>query len=133
MQLFDRFRPLRGEHRQLGREAERLAARHLKKQNYRILARNLRQRHGEIDLIAIDQDGPTLVIVEVKAGQADAPIAPELRVGPAKQRKLISLAATLARSHRLTHSAWRFDVVAVEYHQGKPPLIRHYANAFEVR
>ncbi|HUB75799.1 MAG TPA: YraN family protein, partial [Solirubrobacteraceae bacterium] len=50
--------------RALGRRGERLAAAHLQRLGFAILARNVRTRHGEIDLIACD--GETLTFVEVK-------------------------------------------------------------------
>jgi putative endonuclease len=48
----------------LGRHGEDLAAEHLRKAGYRILERNVRTRHGEIDIIA--EDGECLVFVEVE-------------------------------------------------------------------
>lgn len=50
---------------QVGREGEARAAEFLKAEGYEILARNLRYRIGEIDLVAW-RDG-VLVFVEVKA------------------------------------------------------------------
>jgi putative endonuclease len=52
------------ERRRLGRRGEQLAAEHLERLGFRILDRNVRTRHGEIDLIAFD--GRTLVFAEVK-------------------------------------------------------------------
>ncbi len=53
------------DHRQrLGRLGEDLAAAHLERLGFTIVARNHRTRHGEIDLVACD--GRTLVICEVK-------------------------------------------------------------------
>ncbi|WP_372789489.1 YraN family protein [Paraconexibacter sp.] len=53
------------DHRQrLGRLGEDLAAAHLERLGFAIVARNHRTRHGEIDLIACDER--TLVICEVK-------------------------------------------------------------------
>ena len=49
---------------QLGRLGERLAAEHLERLGYRILARNHRTRYGELDLVAADEQ--TLVFCEVK-------------------------------------------------------------------
>ena len=50
---------------QVGREGEARAADFLKAEGYELLARNLRYRVGEIDLVAWRQG--TLVFVEVKA------------------------------------------------------------------
>lgn len=49
----------------LGQHGERLAAQHLERLGYEVVARNHRTRYGEIDLVAADAD--TLVIVEVKS------------------------------------------------------------------
>lgn len=48
----------------MGREGEARAARYLEQQGLRIVARNVRTRGGEIDLVA--RDGGTLVLVEVR-------------------------------------------------------------------
>jgi putative endonuclease len=54
--------------RRLGRLGEELAAAHLERLGFTVLARNVRTRHGEIDLIVFD--GRTLVFAEVKTRQA---------------------------------------------------------------
>ncbi len=54
--------------RSLGRLGEELAAAHLQRRGFHVLARNERTRHGEIDLIAFD--GRALVFVEVKTRHA---------------------------------------------------------------
>ncbi len=52
----------------LGRLGEDLAAAHLERLGYTVLARNHRTRHGELDIVATD--GGTLVFVEVKTRRA---------------------------------------------------------------
>jgi putative endonuclease len=47
-----------------GHAAEALAALHLRDRGLSIVERNVRSRHGEIDLVA--RDGATLVFVEVR-------------------------------------------------------------------
>jgi len=118
-------------HRALGPRGEHVAARFLKRRGYRILARNVRNRCGEIDLVALPPDTPrTLVIVEVKAGVTGM-FPPEVHVNRAKQRKLIALSAQLLRAQRLTDHRVRYDVVAVEFPPRGKPVIRHHAGAFE--
>ena len=68
----------------LGRAGERLAAEHLERLGYRIVARNHRTRFGEIDLIA--DDGKTLVIVEVKTRRGRG--RPWDALGERKQRQV---------------------------------------------
>jgi putative endonuclease len=54
--------------RALGTLGEDIAAAHLRRLGFVLLARNVRTRHGEIDLIAFD--GQTLVFAEVKTRRA---------------------------------------------------------------
>ncbi|MGH2913204.1 MAG: YraN family protein [Solirubrobacteraceae bacterium] len=54
--------------RQLGTLGEDLAVGHFRRLGFVIVARNVRTRHGEIDLIAFD--GTTLVFAEVKTRRA---------------------------------------------------------------
>lgn len=116
-----------------GRRGERVAARHLKKQGYRVLAMNVSNRQGEVDILAEAPDGRTMVIVEVKASEqteADSP-RPEVHVNRAKQRQLAALATQLARRHRFTDRPIRFDVIGVDLCDGKQPVVRHHEAAFE--
>jgi putative endonuclease len=54
----------------VGAQAEALAARHLSARGLAIVARNVRNRFGEIDLVA--RDGDTLVFVEVRLRRSAA-------------------------------------------------------------
>ena len=49
---------------ELGRHGEELACRELRRRGYAIVARRYRTRHGEIDIVAMDEG--VLVFVEVK-------------------------------------------------------------------
>jgi putative endonuclease len=55
--------------RRLGALGEQIAAEHLRRLGFVIVERNVRTRHGEIDLIAVDGEG-TLVFAEVKTRRA---------------------------------------------------------------
>ena len=50
----------------LGRYAEDLAAKYLVKTGFRVLARNVKNQYGELDIIAADCAEKELVIVEVR-------------------------------------------------------------------
>ncbi|MEM6552046.1 MAG: YraN family protein [Planctomycetota bacterium] len=121
-----------------GPRGEAIVARFLKRRGYRILQRNARNRFGEVDLLTLDPDQRTLVLVEVKAREvpdaspAATDLLPEWRVTPQKQRRLTALAAQLARQHQWTNRPWRFDVVGIDL-PPKPhkPMIRHHPAAFE--
>lgn len=95
----------------LGRLGEELAARALVARGYRIRERNWRCPAGELDIVA--GDGDVLAFVEVKTRRGRKFGTPEEAVTPAKQAKLIELAATYVQESDWPGD-WRIDVVAVE-------------------
>lgn len=116
--------------RSLGAQGEREAVRLLKAGGYDILGLNLRfggnadgnGAWGEIDVLAQDPDGRTIVLVEVKtrrraAGSAGASarVAPEASVTQAKARKLVRLMDAVVRANGWQQRPKRIDVVAVEF------------------
>ena len=110
-----------------GREGEALAARHLEARGYRILARGYRTRFGELDLIAAS--GSLLVFVEVKTRRGDAFGPPAAAVHPAKQARLVRLAAHFLAARGAHDSPCRFDVIAVTL-GGRAPVLEHIEDAF---
>jgi putative endonuclease len=96
----------------LGRLGEDLAAGHLERLGYDILARRHRTRFGEIDLIA--SDGVWLVFVEVKARRAGA-TGPWAALDENKRMQVRRMAAAyLAEVHdRPRGLEVRFDAVGV--------------------
>lgn len=115
-----------------GPRGERAAERFLRRQGYKVLARNLRTKLGEIDLLMLSPDRRYAVLVEVKASEnRSSVVLPEHRVGGAKQLKLTALAYKLKQQHKLDGLGLRFDVVGVDLRDGKKPEVRHYVGAFE--
>ncbi|MCA9070013.1 MAG: YraN family protein [Planctomycetaceae bacterium] len=115
--------------RWLGNRGERKAARFLRRQGFRILARQYANRHGEIDLIA--RDGDFIVFVEVKTRRSDAAGLPVEAVTTDKQRKLTKTALVWLKRRGLLESRCRFDVVSIVWPEdSKTPQITHYKNAF---
>ncbi|MGB8645369.1 MAG: YraN family protein [Anaerolineae bacterium] len=116
----------------LGDSAERVAALYLEEHGFRILARNVRTREGEIDLIAEDADG--LAFVEVKARRGTSYGSPEEAITPRKQLQLVRLAdAFMAREAALAGRPWRIDVVAIELDRaGKVVRLNHIKNAVQL-
>lgn len=105
-------KPIKVARQGLGRTGERLAAEELTRQGYRIIERNFRCQHGEIDLIAEDADD--LVFVEVKTRRGNAYGLPEDAVTLRKQQKLVQVATYYLDLHECSERSWRIDVVAVQ-------------------
>jgi putative endonuclease len=116
--------------RPVGQLGEALAARYLERRGFEILARNLRSRLGEIDLIA--REGRTLVFVEVKARRGRGGDPPQAAVDGRKQARLARLAVAYLARERASDRACRFDVVAVTLEAGDAARIEHFPGAFAV-
>jgi putative endonuclease len=106
--------PIDAESRQLrGKAAENLAVAYLKAQGLAVLARNLRCKGGELDILC--RDGTVLVVVEVRqrsSAQFGGALASVTRQ---KQRRIIHA----TRFHLQRHDDWRrcvlrFDVIGLD-------------------
>ena len=118
----------------LGQRGERLAAKHLKRQGLKILARNYRCPVGEADLIALDRStkrlgAETIVFVEVKSRSSDKYTDPESAVNADKKRRLRKVANYYVQRRGAHEYNIRFDIVAVIF-SGEKPVIRHTPDAF---
>lgn len=121
-------KPVQAARQGLGRTGERLAADALMNKGYRILERNFRCRHGEIDLVAEDEHD--LIFVEVKARRGTTFGLPEDALTYFKRRKLLELASYYLDLHACADRSWRIDVVAVQFSSGgKLEEIRIYQHA----
>lgn len=94
---------------------------------YKILERNYRYEHGEIDLIA--QDGDELVFVEVKSRRSKLFGTPEDGMTDKKEEHIREAAEGYLYEKNIENRVCRFDVVAVEFHDDVAN-IRHTQDAF---
>jgi putative endonuclease len=109
-----------------GARGEERAAEYLRGRGWDILARNVRSRRGEVDLVAGRDD--MIAFVEVKAWEALGPADLEYAIGPAKRRRIRDAARLfLSRRPDLAGRRARFDVVLLA---GDPPRVRHLEDAF---
>ncbi len=117
------------EKRRIGTLGEKIAAKHLKKQGYKILEKNFVAEGCEIDIIA--KDGDTVVFVEVKTRsfKEDEVLSPAAAVTPDKQRKIIKAAKCYA-AYNARDKALRLDVIEVILNETAANEINHIKNAF---
>jgi putative endonuclease len=94
-----------------GKKSESIAVKFLKKQGYKILEQNYRNKLGEIDIIA--KDKKTLVFVEVKARRSPHFGNPKWAITPKKKRKISMVALYYLKATRQSGIKARFDVVAI--------------------
>ena len=115
--------------RQTGAAAEAAAAAFLEGAGLRVIERNVRFAHGEIDLIC--RDGEVLVFVEVKSRRARWGDGPAAAVSALKQWRLTRLAQHYLKWRRLGEPRCRFDVVAVTVEDDGASTVRHLRGAFD--
>lgn len=113
----------------LGKLGEEQAVARLKKEGYRVLARNYRNTFGEIDIIA--RDGKTLCFVEVRTRTKDWHGHPFESISSMKQRKIIRAARGYLTARDTDDIDARFDVVAVVPQENGGFTVELIKNAFD--
>ena len=107
--------------RAVGRSAEAAAAQALAARGYAVVARNVRSRTGEIDLVC--RDGATFVFCEVKARRPSGFGVAAEALTAVKRRRLARLAeAYLARVGR-RGATFRLELAAVDLEGERPARV----------
>ena len=125
---------MKTEKQKIGLKGERIAARYLRRQGCRILAKNKHFGRNELDLVV--RQGRTIAFVEVKTRSFDSPeqidMRPSAAVDKAKRQRTVQAArAYLKQKSTALHP--RFDVVEVYLDRSrhlKPFKINHIPAAF---
>jgi putative endonuclease len=113
---------------EFGRWAEKQAERFLKKEGFKILARNFRAQRGELDIVALDSD--EVVFVEVKAVR-DCDAEPQRKVDAHKRKCLAAAARFFIMKHHMTDRPARFDIITIKLDGAGQKQIEHEPNAFQ--
>jgi len=113
----------------IGKKGEEIALKHLLDKEYKILEKNWRFRHKEVDIIAADSRD--LVIVEVKTRTNDSYGDPEQSVTYQKQDYLIAAAEEYLNIKDITATV-RFDIITIMLEHGGFTL-NHIEDAFYPR
>ncbi len=112
-----------------GKKGEEAAVSFLKIQGYKIIEKNFRTRHGEIDIIA---DDGCISFVEVRSVNSGRFGLPEHSINRRKQNQIAKAALMYIKTKGLENKDCRFDVVSVEDADSNSPKVRLIKNAFEL-
>ena len=115
-----------------GERGEDIAARHLRRQGYKVLVRRFNTQWGEIDIVA--RHGEVLVFVEVKTRKSEEFGAPSEAVTREKQRHMSKAALEYLRMLGNPQIYFRFDIVEVILPAGarEATTVRIIPNAFDL-
>jgi len=110
-----------------GKRSEIIAADYLKNKGYKILETNYKNKIGEIDIIAQDED--YLVFVEVKARLSQAFGHPFDAIDGRKQQKIRAVASIYLMKNKKYGTNCRFDAISILGIEN--PEITHIIDAFK--
>lgn len=118
--------------RRHGINGETYAYWYLRRHGYVFVARNYRASGDKAEIDLVGYDGPVLAFIEVKtrSGTDTRPGQPEEAVNANKRLHIERMAKRFLAERRIPGVSWRFDLVAIETQQGKPPNVRLHKNAF---
>ena len=109
-----------------GARGELVAAEYLQAKGYQLIAKNFRNRKGEIDLVARHED--SIVFVEVKTWNYNGAADLEYSINEKKRQRIIQASRFFMGTHpELASCRIRFDVILIanQLHE-----INHLENAF---
>ncbi len=116
---------------ELGIDGEELAARHLERTGWRIIERNYRFGHREIDLIA--RRGRTIAFVEVKTRADTRWGNPLLAIDRQKRAEIERVARVWLERHGRRGDEYRFDAIAVLRSPNGALVLEHIENAWRLQ
>lgn len=114
--------------KKLGDKGEQIALEYLEKKNMKLLDKNWRSKHGEIDLVMMD--GETLCFVEVRSKIGTDRGHPLETITAAKQRQIVRVSSHYLQINNLEESPVRFDAVGI-VKDGEKFEITHIPAAFD--
>src|SRR5262245_1977136 len=136
---------IRAPHLETGERGEKMAARILRREGYRIIATNFiapvgysrlgRTLTGEIDIIAYDESSTpcTLAFIEVKTRTNIEIATPESAVDRRKQRQIARAARVYRRLLAVEDEPYRYDVVSVVLAPNEAPSVTILRSYFSER
>lgn len=104
-------KPASAPHLRTGREGEDAAARAVQARGWKILDRNWRAGHLELDIVC--EDGEELIFLEVKTRAENCLVSPLEALTREKRRRLIRAAQAWLSAHDAWERPCRFDLACV--------------------
>lgn len=113
----------------VGREGEGIAEKFLAERGYRIIDKNVRQKFGEIDIVAEDRKGD-VHFVEVKTLSVKNSLEPEDHLTSSKLVKMKRMADWYAgQNPKIVKGNYQLDLVAIKTDiEGIISSVRFYEN-----
>lgn len=112
---------------QTGQKGEQFVCDRLAEQKYKILARNVREKFAEIDIVALDTRVNTIAFIEVRTRKNGRLGHPAETITQKKQRQIRRVAEAYLSKNKIVNTAIRFDVATIIWDEMK---FEYFENAF---
>lgn len=119
-------------HNDLGHWGERIAAEYLERKGWYVRHIDWKDRHRDLDVVCIDADMTTLLIVEVKTRTTDVFGDPEESIDIVKQNNILRAAQTYVRLYRYENLDLRYDTITIVGTPDTTYTVTHKENAFDM-
>lgn len=100
-------------HNELGKWGECKAAEFLRNKGLYIRHIDWRDKHRDLDIVAIDEDMTTLHVVEVKTRSTDVWGDPEESINLEKKNNILKATANYVRLYHLEHLDLKYDTISI--------------------
>ena len=122
---------MRNRHLLLGEKGEDLAADFLARKGLKIVARRVRFKRGELDIVA--KNGKEWVFVEVKTRSSSSMGTAAEAMTPTKLARMSRAVDEYAHLHNLGNAPMRCDLVTVDFDSDGKPEVCHYPGGIVFR
>lgn len=119
-------------HNELGKWGEQVAADYLEAKGWRILHRDWKFDHKDLDIVCIDNKTNMIVFVEVKTRSTDLWGEPSDAIDLKKKNNIINAATAYLREYRLFGRTWRYDCISIVGSPETTHTIEHKENIADV-
>ncbi len=115
-----------------GDEGERIAGEFLLKAGFKILRTNFRTAHGEIDIIAENEDGG-INFIEVKSRSGNLFGKPAEAVGSTKRSRIINSSKYFMSKYKngMDKRPLSYGLIAIEFFKNNSVKLIFFENAFD--
>ena len=119
-------------HNDLGKWGECKAAEYLRNKGLYIRHIDWRDKHRDLDIVAIDADMTMLIVVEVKTRSTNLWGEPDEAIDLKKKNNILKATAKYVRLYKLEHLQLRYDTISVIGTPNTTCEIIHKEDAFSV-
>lgn len=122
------FKQAKNAHLRLGSRGEKLACRYLQNQNIEVLLRNYRNKRGEIDIIAREEN--TICFIEVKTRRLSSRTRPAAGFRYKQKLRISQSASKYLHEIGKPKVPYRFDLIEIVMGSWDIEELRYWKNHF---